>query len=46
MDQALAPGAEKFLEGNGGLRAQILSDGVIAAGDAELLLAAPRLIER
>lgn len=46
MDQAIAPGAEKFLEGNGGLRAQILCDGVIAVGDAQLVLAAPRLIER
>jgi MOSC domain-containing protein YiiM len=46
LDQAIAPGAEKFLEGNGGLRAQILSDGVIAVGDAQLVLAAPRLIER
>jgi len=46
MDQAIAPGAEEFLKGNGGLRAQILSDGVIAVGDAELVLAAPRLIER
>jgi MOSC domain-containing protein YiiM len=46
MDQAIAPGAEKFLQGNGGLRAQILSDGVIAVGDAQLVLAAPRLIER
>jgi MOSC domain-containing protein YiiM len=46
MDQAIAPGAEGFLQGNGGLRAQILSDGVIAVGDAQLMLAAPRLIER
>jgi MOSC domain-containing protein YiiM len=46
LDQAIAPGAETFLEGNGGLRAQILSDGVIAVGDAQLVLAAPRLIER
>jgi len=46
LDQAIAPGAEKFLEGNGGLRAQILSDGVIAVGDAQLVLAEPRLIER
>lgn len=29
MDQAFAPGAEKFLRGRGGLRARILSDGVI-----------------
>ena len=46
MDHAIAPGAEEFLQGNGGLRAQILSDGVIAVGDAQLVLAAPRLIER
>lgn len=46
MDQAIAPGAEKFLDGNGGLRARILSDGVIAVGDAQLVFAAPPLIER
>ena len=46
LDQGIAPGAEKFLEGNGGLRAQILSNGVIAVGDAQLVLAEPRLIER
>jgi MOSC domain-containing protein YiiM len=45
MDQAVAPGAEEFLEGNGGLRAKILTDGAIAVGDARLELAAPRLIE-
>jgi len=45
MNQAIAPGAEEFLQGNGGLRAQILSDGVIAVGDAQLVLAEPRLIE-
>ncbi|MEY2560542.1 MAG: hypothetical protein QOG51_957 [Verrucomicrobiota bacterium] len=45
LDHAVVPGAEKFLEGNGGLRAQILSDGVITVGDAELVLAKPRLIE-
>jgi len=45
LDQAMVPGTEKFLEGNGGLRAQILSDGVIAVGDAQLVLAEPRLIE-
>ena len=27
MDRALAPGAQVFLKGNGGLRARILSDG-------------------
>jgi MOSC domain-containing protein YiiM len=45
MDQAVAPGAEDFLRGNGGLRAQILTDGVISVGDARLVLTAPRLIE-
>jgi MOSC domain-containing protein YiiM len=45
MDQAIAPGAEDFLRGNGGLRAQIVTDGVISVGDARLLLTAPRLIE-
>ncbi|HSP46200.1 MAG TPA: MOSC domain-containing protein [Chthoniobacterales bacterium] len=45
LDQAVVPGAEKFLEGNGGLRAQILSDGIIAVGHAQLVLAEPRLIE-
>ena len=29
MDQAFAPGAEEFLKGRGGLRARILSDGVL-----------------
>jgi MOSC domain-containing protein YiiM len=45
MDHALTAGAEEFLQGNGGLRAQILTDGVIALGDAQLVLAEPRLIE-
>lgn len=45
MNHAVAPGAEEFLQGNGGLRAQILADGTIALGDARLLLAAPRLFE-
>lgn len=44
LDQAFAPGTEDFLEGNGGLRAEILSGGLIAVGSAQLLLAAPRLI--
>jgi MOSC domain-containing protein YiiM len=44
LDQAFAPGTEDFLEGNGGLRAEILTDGAIAVGDAQLLLAEPRLI--
>lgn len=31
MDQAFAPGAEKFLQHRGGLRAQILTDGILRA---------------
>jgi MOSC domain-containing protein YiiM len=44
LDQAFAPGTEDFLEGNGGLRAEILVDGVIEVGDAQLVLAEPQLI--
>ena len=44
LDQAFAPGTEDFLEGSGGLRAEILTDGAIAVGDAQLLLEALRLI--
>ena len=44
MDQAFAPGTENFLEGNGGLRAEILTDGALAVGEAHLVLAEPRLI--
>lgn len=32
MDRAIAPGAEEALKGRGGLRARILSDGVLRAG--------------
>ena len=31
MDQALGPGAEQFLKGNGGLRARILTDGTVVS---------------
>ena len=31
MDRAIAPGAEKFLKGRGGLRAKILSDGELCS---------------
>jgi MOSC domain-containing protein YiiM len=44
MDRAFAPGTEEFLEANGGLRAEILSGGAITVGDAQLVLAEPRLI--
>jgi MOSC domain-containing protein YiiM len=35
MNAAVAPGAEDWLRGNGGLRARILTDGVLAVGPAE-----------
>jgi MOSC domain-containing protein YiiM len=41
MNQAVAPGAEEWLRGNGGLRARILSDGLLAVGVAGLVLAEP-----
>jgi len=36
METAIAPGAEKWLRGNGGLRAKILSDGQLRCGSADL----------
>jgi MOSC domain-containing protein YiiM len=39
LDSAFAPGTEKALKGNGGLRAQILTSGWLATGVAELALA-------
>ncbi len=36
MDTAIAPGAEEFLAGRGGLRARILTDGRINIGNAQL----------
>lgn len=39
MDRAIAPGAENFLKGRGGLRARILSDGTLHS-KARLLAAA------
>ncbi|HKP02725.1 MAG TPA: MOSC domain-containing protein [Chthoniobacterales bacterium] len=39
MDRAIAPGAEDFLKGHGGLRARILSDGVLLP-NSRLLAAA------
>jgi MOSC domain-containing protein YiiM len=35
LDQAFAPGTEAWLRGNGGLRAQILTDGWIRTGVAD-----------
>lgn len=37
MDQAVGPGAEEWLRGNGGLRAKILSDGALTVGTAPLV---------
>ena len=39
LDQAYAPGAEAWLKGNGGVRAQILTSGTLRVGAAELVLA-------
>ncbi len=39
LDHAFAPGAEAWLKGNGGLRAQILTSGTLTVGSAELVLA-------
>lgn len=41
MDTAFAPGAEKFLDGRGGLRARILTDGCISVGEAQLKVLSP-----
>jgi hypothetical protein len=41
MDTIFAPGAKKFLANNGGLRAQILTNGWIKIGDAQLILSPP-----
>lgn len=38
MDVAVAPGAEDFLKGNGGLRARILNDGWLRSGPADLFV--------
>jgi MOSC domain-containing protein YiiM len=53
MNRAIAPGAEEFLKGRGGLRAKILSDGKLrSGGDAiridahESLVASPFARER
>ena len=40
MNQAVGPGAEEWLRGNGGLRARILSVGALAVGHATLSVAA------
>ncbi len=39
LDHAFASGAEAWLKGNGGLRAQILTSGRLRRGSAELVLA-------
>lgn len=44
MNVAFAPGTKQFLEDNAGLRAQILTDGTVTVGEAQLVLAEARLI--
>ena len=41
MDQAVGPGTEEWLRGNGGLRAKIRTDGPLAVGVQELLVTEP-----
>lgn len=41
MDRAVAPGAEAFLQGRGGLRAQILTSGLLYTGPALLTAGTP-----
>jgi len=40
MDQVVAPGADDWLQGRGGLRTKVLTDGELVAGPVELWLAA------
>jgi FdhD protein len=42
MDQAVAPGANAFLAGSGGLRCRILAGGVLRPGEANLETVAPQ----
>lgn len=42
MDHSIFPGAEDFLAGKGGLRARILTDGLLRLGAAELVVEGPR----
>jgi MOSC domain-containing protein YiiM len=39
MNQVVAPGAEEWLGGHGGLRTKVLTDGVLHAGPVEIWLA-------
>lgn len=39
MNQAIAPGAEEWLRGRGGLRTKVLTDGLLAVGPVEILVA-------
>ena len=38
MDETVAPGTEKFLMGQGGLRTRVLSDGNLQLGEVELII--------
>ncbi len=38
MDRVVAPGAERWLRGRGGLRARVLADGELSRGSAELVV--------
>jgi MOSC domain-containing protein YiiM len=38
MNQAVAPGAEAWLQGRGGLRAKIITDGWLSRGAADVVV--------
>ena len=42
MNEAVAPGAEELMKGRGGLRARILSDGMLRCGPATLRIESPQ----
>lgn len=46
MDQVLAPGAHRAMRGRGGVRCQVLSDGVLHRGPAVLISPVPLDAER
>ena len=43
MNNAIAPGAEAWLRGNGGLRVRVLSDGALQVGEANVTVLAEQM---
>ena len=46
MDEMLAPGAHKAMRGRGGVRCQVISDGILHRGPAVLISPVPLEPER